>query len=164
MNALETRSRFVNPHGYRLDDKHLVNGQMLRHFRLDPVPAKRLMYYSARLGLYLQPNMGFFTDGFSAPPIVYYLIPSLKPFGRYKRPGFLHDSSYKDKGLFASETISGPFVRYPMTRLECDDLLHDMCLTEGAWEIEADGIWLAVHGAGWQYYGRGDMKCLCHET
>jgi hypothetical protein len=75
---------------------------------------------------------------------------------------YTHDSACRFKGLHRSSILNhdGEFI--PLTRLQCDEMLHQWVLDEGGTQWQADGIYYGVRagarlgiGGNW---GKGDLR------
>ena len=110
-------------------------------FTLDPDAP---MTFAHAEGCYIQPDRHGWTDMGSIPEPLQVLIPK----DRYLDSYILHDSACREKGLYFSSTLAGPFVFAPMDSKAVHRLLHECILAEGGGRLEAWLIYRAVRRFG----------------
>jgi hypothetical protein len=155
------KSHFYNQYGFR-DTVRRVDylfdhcfPTTIYHVTLDPLNP---MQWVDKFGFAWTMNKSFDSDRGSVPSCLHWLCEPdtfLKSF-------YMHDSACRFKGLHRSTIINqdGEFV--PLTRLQCDEMLHQWVLDEGGARWQANGIYYGVRagarlgiGGNW---GAGDLR------
>jgi hypothetical protein len=135
------KPRFLNPKGYYIRRHHtertcLVFRKTIFEFEAD---ADFPITYQDERGDLWRTDRHYLTDWGSIPVIVQPII------CKDAYDGYLfHDSAYLHHGLWRwpFDSLEG-FAFEPMRREDVDNLLYQMMLTQGAWQITA----ATVHGA-----------------
>jgi len=148
MSADDFRQTWHNPTGYVLRD----TGRKCPGF---PPWRRRTLYeYTAdtltpatfqfsRLG-FVRPDRHGFTDMGSVPELAQLIVPKDLHIISF----IIHDSGYREKGLYFSSTLNGVYTFALMRRDQVDKLLRWMLESAGYW-ARGPLVWAAVKAGGW---------------
>lgn len=149
---------FVNPQGYSLvkvrDVPYFwVFSKAIYECRLKPGNAA--LTYTDDIGRSYRSDRHYYTDMGSVPKLAQVFVPK----DRFLKSFLMHDSAYKNGGLWVYWAPLQIWRFEHMVRDQVDELLAEMCEAEGAPGLEADAIWTVVRAGGaFSGYGKGDAE------
>lgn len=159
LSGKEFPQGFINLKGYEApkvrDEKYcfgLLPPKAIYEFTLNSRFPLTLKFID---GFYYRPNKHFFTDQGSVPRLVQFFVPK----DRFLLSFIMHDSAYKDGGLWKCKEYDGEYKFYKMTRSESDYFLQQMILLEPTpgGLPSALTVWIGVRlGGAFSYHSKPD--------